>query len=99
MPKYDYNMVAIGAGSAGLVTAYICAATKAKVALVEKHKMGGDCLNTGCVPSKALIRSAKFMKDANSAKNLGFKTVNVEFDFADVMERIQRVIKTNPMIP
>lgn len=94
MPKYDYNMVAIGAGSAGLVTAYICAATKGKVALVEKHKMGGDCLNTGCVPSKALIRSAKFMKDAKSASSLGFKNVNVEFDFADVMERIQRVIQT-----
>lgn len=94
MPKYDYNMVAIGAGSAGLVTAYICAATKAKVALIEKHKMGGDCLNTGCVPSKALIRSAKFMKDAKNAQALGFKNVQVEYDFADVMERIQRVIKT-----
>ncbi len=93
MPKYQYNMVAIGAGSAGLVTSYICAATRAKVALIEKHKMGGDCLNTGCVPSKALIRSAKFMKDANRAKSLGFKSVDVEFDFSDVMERIQRVIK------
>lgn len=94
MAKYDYNMVAIGAGSAGLVTAYICAATKAKIALIEKHKMGGDCLNTGCVPSKALIRSAKFMKDTKSAQALGFKNVSVEFDFADVMERIQRVVKT-----
>ncbi|MCJ8275634.1 MAG: FAD-dependent oxidoreductase [Bdellovibrionales bacterium] len=93
MAKYDYNMVAIGAGSAGLVTAYICAATKAKVALIEKHKMGGDCLNTGCVPSKALIRSAKFMNDAKKAESLGFKSVNVEYDFADVMERIQRVVK------
>ncbi len=87
-------MVALGAGSAGLVTAYICAATKGKVALIEKHKMGGDCLNTGCVPSKALIRSAKFMKDVKRAKDLGFKKVDVEFDFADVMERIQRVVKT-----
>ncbi len=94
MPKYDYNMVAIGAGSAGLVTSYICAATKAKVALIEKHKMGGDCLNTGCVPSKALIRSAKFMKDVKRSERLGFKKVDVEFDFADVMERIQRVVKT-----
>lgn len=94
MAKYDYNMIAIGAGSAGLVTAYIVAATKGKVALIEKHKMGGDCLNTGCVPSKALIRSAKFMKDAKTAQSLGFKSVNVEYDFADVMERIQRVIKT-----
>ncbi len=94
MSKYDFNMVALGAGSAGLVTAYICAATKGKVALIEKHKMGGDCLNTGCVPSKALIRSAKFMKDVKRAKDLGFKKVDVEFDFADVMERIQRVVKT-----
>ena len=62
--------------------------------MVEKHKMGGDCLNTGCVPSKALIRSAKFMKDAKNAKALGFKNVQVEYEFADVMERIQRVIQT-----
>ena len=92
--KYDYNMVAIGAGSAGLVTAYICAAAKGKVALVEKHKMGGDCLNTGCVPSKALIRSAKFMKDVKRAQSLGFKKVDVEYDFAQIMERVQRVIQT-----
>ena len=59
--SYDYNMVVIGAGSAGLVSAYIAAATKAKVALIERHRMGGDCLNTGCVPSKALIRSAKLL--------------------------------------
>ena len=52
-------MVAIGAGAGGLVTSYIGAATKAKVAIIEKHKMGGDCLNTGCVPSKAIIKSAK----------------------------------------
>ncbi len=94
MPKYDYNMVAIGAGAAGLVTSYIVAATKGKVALIEKHKMGGDCLNTGCVPSKALIRSAKFMKDAKRAESLGFKKVDVEFDFADIMERVQRVVQT-----
>ena len=94
-PKtFDYNMVVIGAGSAGLVTSYIGAATKGKVALIEKHKMGGDCLNTGCVPSKALIRSAKFMADVNKCKRLGFKNVKVEFEFADVMERVQRVIKT-----
>ena len=71
MAKYDYNMVAIGAGSAGLVTAYICAATKGKVALIEKHKMGGDCLNTGCVPSKALIRSAKVLPDAKKSGKFG----------------------------
>jgi pyruvate/2-oxoglutarate dehydrogenase complex dihydrolipoamide dehydrogenase (E3) component/uncharacterized membrane protein YdjX (TVP38/TMEM64 family) len=94
-PKsFDYNMVVIGAGSAGLVTSYIGAATKGKVALIEKHKMGGDCLNTGCVPSKALIRSAKFMADIRKCQKLGFKSVDVEFDFAEVMERVQRVIKT-----
>jgi hypothetical protein len=60
--RFDRNVVVIGGGSAGLVTAYIAAAVKAKVTLVEKHKMGGDCLNTGCVPSKALIRSAKFSR-------------------------------------
>jgi len=90
----DYNMVVIGAGSGGLVTSYIGAATKGKVALIEKHRMGGDCLNTGCVPSKALIRSAKFMADIKKCKSLGFKNVQVEFEFSDVMERVQRVIKT-----
>jgi pyruvate/2-oxoglutarate dehydrogenase complex dihydrolipoamide dehydrogenase (E3) component/uncharacterized membrane protein YdjX (TVP38/TMEM64 family) len=90
----DYNMVVIGAGSGGLVTSYIGAATKGKVVLIEKHRMGGDCLNTGCVPSKALIRSAKFMSDINKCQSLGFKNVQVDFNFADVMERVQRVIKT-----
>jgi pyruvate/2-oxoglutarate dehydrogenase complex dihydrolipoamide dehydrogenase (E3) component/uncharacterized membrane protein YdjX (TVP38/TMEM64 family) len=90
----DYNMVVIGAGSGGLVSSYIGAATKGKVVLIEKHRMGGDCLNTGCVPSKALIRSAKFMSDIKKCQNLGFKNVQVDFDFADVMERVQRVIKT-----
>ena len=94
-PKsFDYNMVVIGGGSAGLVTSYIGVATKGKVALVEKHKMGGDCLNTGCVPSKALIRSAKLMSDVKKSKDLGFKSVDVNFEFSDVMERVQRVIKT-----
>ncbi len=59
--QFDNNLVVIGAGSGGLVTSYIAAAVKAKVTLIEKHKMGGDCLNTGCVPSKALIRSAKWL--------------------------------------
>jgi len=87
-------MVVIGAGSAGLVTSYIGAATKGKVALIEKHKMGGDCLNTGCIPSKALIRSAKFMADVKKCQKLGFKSVQIEFDFSDIMERVQRIIKT-----
>ena len=94
-PKsFKYNMVVIGAGAAGLVTSYIGAATKGKVALIEKQKMGGDCLHTGCVPSKALIRSAKFMADVKKCQKLGFKSVQVEFDFSEIMERVQRVIKT-----
>ena len=91
--KFDYNLVVIGAGSAGLVTSYIAAAVKAKVALIEKHKMGGDCLNTGCVPSKALIRSAKMLSYAKRAKEFGFKSGNFEFEFSMIMERIQRIIR------
>jgi dihydrolipoamide dehydrogenase len=91
--KFDYNLVAIGAGSGGLVSAYIAAAVKAKVALIEKDKMGGDCLNTGCVPSKALIRSAKMVSYARRAEEFGFKSGQVEYDFAEVMERVQNVIK------
>jgi len=91
--SFDYNMVVIGAGSGGLVSAYIAAAVKAKVALIEKYKMGGDCLNTGCVPSKALIRSAKMLNYAKRAKEFGFKSTTVDFDFAEVMERVQHVIK------
>ena len=92
--KFDRNLVVIGAGSAGLVAALIGAAVKAKVTLIEKHQMGGDCLNTGCVPSKALIRSAKFVAQAKKSKDLGIRTAAVEFDFAEVMERVQRVVKT-----
>ena len=94
-PKYfDNNLVVIGAGSGGLVTSYIAAAVKAKVTLIEKNKMGGDCLNTGCVPSKALIRSAKLLSHLKRAEEFGIKQVSADFDFADVMERVQAVIKT-----
>jgi len=92
--KFDRNLVVIGAGSAGLVAAYIAAAVKAKVTLVEKDRMGGDCLNTGCVPSKALIKSARLVAQAKRAKEFGLKAVQVDFDFAEVMERVQRVVKT-----
>jgi dihydrolipoamide dehydrogenase len=93
-PKsFDYNLAVIGAGSAGLVSSYIAAAVKAKVVLIEKHKMGGDCLNTGCVPSKALIRSAKFISQVNHAEKYGCKTAKVDFDFKDIMSRVQNVIK------
>ena len=90
---FDNNVVVIGAGSAGLVTSYIAAAVKAKVTLVEKHKMGGDCLNTGCVPSKALIRSAKFLSHTQRAKEFGMRSATAKFDFADVMERVAGVVK------
>ncbi|NOY70170.1 MAG: FAD-dependent oxidoreductase [Deltaproteobacteria bacterium] len=91
--KFDYNLVVIGAGAAGLVTSYIAAAVRAKVALIEKHKMGGDCLNTGCVPSKALIRSAKILSYVKRAEEFGFESGNIKFDFARVMERVGNVIK------
>jgi len=84
----------IGAGSAGLVAAYIAAAVKAKVTLIEKGRMGGDCLNTGCVPSKALIKSARLVAQARRPREFGFKAMQVDFDFADVMERVQRVVRT-----
>lgn len=91
--QFKYNLVVVGGGSAGLVTSYIGAAAKAKVALIEKHKMGGDCLNTGCVPSKTLLRTAKFMYDLKRSKDLGIKSAHAEFDFSEVMERVRRVIK------
>ena len=91
--RFDRNLVVIGAGSAGLVTAYIAAAVKAKVTLIEKHQMGGDCLNTGCVPSKALIRSAKLLSHIRRSAEFGIRKATAEFDFAEVMERVQRVIK------
>ncbi|PCC97411.1 FAD-dependent oxidoreductase [Halopseudomonas pelagia] len=90
--SFDRNLVVIGAGSGGLVSAYIAAAVKANVTLIEKHAMGGDCLNTGCVPSKALIRSAKLAAEVNKAHELGFNTASAEVNFARVMDRIQRVI-------
>ena len=92
--RFDRNLVVIGGGSAGLVTAYIAAAVKSKVTLVEKHKLGGDCLNTGCVPSKALIRSAKLLSHMRRAPEFGIREAKAEFDFAEVMTRVQTVIKT-----
>ena len=91
--KFDRNIVVIGGGSAGLVTAYIAAAVKAKVTLIEKHKLGGDCLNTGCVPSKALIRSAKFLSHVARAQEFGCRGASADFSFADVMERVRRIVR------
>ena len=92
--RFDRNLIVIGAGSAGLVTSYIAAAVRARVTLVEKHRMGGDCLNTGCVPSKALIRSAKLLSHMARSKEFGIASARAKFDFATVMERVQSVIRT-----
>lgn len=91
---FDNNIIVIGGGSAGLVTAYIAATVKAKVTLIEKHRMGGDCLNTGCVPSKALIRSAKLISQMQRCKEYGINRAEFELDFAQIMQRVQRVVKT-----
>ncbi|MBF0279368.1 MAG: FAD-dependent oxidoreductase [SAR324 cluster bacterium] len=93
MAKMDYNLVAIGAGAAGLVTSYIGAVSKAKVALVEKHRMGGDCLYTGCVPSKALISNAKVVKTLKEHEAFGLENVQYSVNFSQVMERIQEIIR------
>ena len=90
--RFDRNLVVIGAGAGGLVSSYIAAVVKAKVTLIEGHKMGGDCLNFGCVPSKALIRSAKMAKQLSKAAELGFADAAGRVDFAAVMQRVHRVI-------
>ena len=93
-PKcFDRNLVVIGAGAGGLVSAYIAAAVKAKVTLIEGHKMGGDCLNYGCVPSKALIRSAKAIKQLRKAQTFGLRDAQGTVDFAAVMQRVHSVIR------
>lgn len=91
---FDRNLIVIGAGAAGLVSAYIAAATRAKVTLIESHKMGGDCLNYGCVPSKALIRTAAFLQQVKDTRSLGIAQTSVQYDFAAVMDRVRRVVKT-----
>ncbi|MGC1427888.1 MAG: FAD-dependent oxidoreductase [Albidovulum sp.] len=90
--RYDRNLIVIGAGAAGLVSAYIAAAVKAKVTLIEGHKMGGDCLNYGCVPSKALIRSAKLAHQMRHADHYGLEVAKPEFSFRKIFERIHAVI-------
>ncbi len=90
--KYDANLIVIGAGAAGLVSSYIASAVKAKVILIEKHKMGGDCLNTGCVPSKAIIRSAKINSYINRAEKFGIDVKDSDVNFSNIMSRVQAVI-------
>jgi pyruvate/2-oxoglutarate dehydrogenase complex dihydrolipoamide dehydrogenase (E3) component/uncharacterized membrane protein YdjX (TVP38/TMEM64 family) len=92
-PKtFDRNLIVIGAGAGGLVTALIGAAVKAKVTLVEAHKMGGDCLNFGCVPSKAIIKSAKLAHQMRHAENYGLNAATPTFSFKAVMQRIHDII-------
>ncbi len=91
--RFDRNMVVIGAGAAGLVTSYIAAAVKAKVTLVESHKMGGDCLNYGCVPSKALIKTATLARQMRHSNEYGIAAASYTLDFAQVMERVARVVR------
>jgi dihydrolipoamide dehydrogenase len=92
--KFDYNMVVVGGGAGGLVSSYIAAAVKAKVCLIENDKMGGDCLNTGCVPSKAIIKSAKIIHSIKNANEFGVSCENIKVDFAKVMARVQEKIKS-----
>lgn len=91
--RFDRNLIVIGAGAAGLVASYTAAAAGAAVTLVERHRMGGDCLNTGCVPSKALIRSARMMADLQRCADFGIEAAGVEVDFSKVMERVRSVIR------
>ena len=91
--KFAYNLVIIGAGSGGLVSSLVAATVKAKVALIEKNKMGGDCLNTGCVPSKALIRAAKAASEFKKAGRLGIEGVRYKVNFKKVMAGVHQAIK------
>ncbi len=91
--RFDRNMIVIGGGAAGLVASYIAAALKARVTLVESHKMGGDCLNTGCVPSKALIRSSTLLHQMKHSAEYGIADARPSFNFADAMERVAQVVR------
>jgi pyruvate/2-oxoglutarate dehydrogenase complex dihydrolipoamide dehydrogenase (E3) component/uncharacterized membrane protein YdjX (TVP38/TMEM64 family) len=91
--SFDRNLIVIGGGAGGLVSAYIAAAVKAKVTLIEAHKMGGDCLNYGCVPSKALIKSAKLASQMRHGEKYGLSDTTPTFSFKTVMQRIHDVIR------
>lgn len=90
--KFDRNMIVIGAGAGGLVTSYIAAAVKAKVTLIEAGEMGGDCLNYGCVPSKAIIKSAKIAEQIRNAHHYGLEDSQPQFSFKKVMQRVHQVV-------
>ena len=92
MAQYDYNLIVIGGGTAGLITANVAAQANARVALIEAHKMGGDCLNTGCVPSKTLISSAKLAANIRRSAQFGLQVDGLSIDFAQVMQQVQEKI-------
>lgn len=91
--RFDRNIIVIGAGAGGLVSAFLATTLRAKVTLIEAHKMGGDCLNTGCVPSKALIRTARLAHDLKNAASFGISEGRANVDFRKIMERVHRVIR------
>ena len=94
-PKsFQYNSIVLGGGSAGLVAAYTSSTLKGKVALVEREKMGGDCLNTGCVPSKAILRSAKYISDIKHHADFGLTHASCDYQFADIIQRVKYKIAT-----
>src|SRR6185503_1037599 len=90
-PTGRYNLVVIGAGTAGLVTAAGAAGLGAKVALVERHLLGGDCLNYGCVPSKAILRAARAVAEVRAAERFGIHARDVSVDFPKIIERMRRL--------
>ena len=90
--SFEYNTVVIGGGSAGLVAAYTTSTLQGKVALIEKHQMGGDCLNTGCVPSKSILRSAKFIADLKESPSYGLSKASYQFEFKNIMARVHNKI-------
>ena len=92
--SYQYNTIVLGGGSAGLVAAYTTRTLQGKVALIERHKMGGDCLNTGCVPSKAILRSAKFIADIKNYAAFGVNNADCDFQFKDIIQRVHSKIST-----
>lgn len=93
-PKcFEFNLVVVGAGSAGLVAAYMAASMKAKVALIEKDRMGGDCLHTGCVPSKTFLHSARVLSHLRRSSEYGLGSAEVAVDFSKVMQRVRSVVE------
>ncbi|MXZ43622.1 MAG: FAD-binding protein [Gammaproteobacteria bacterium] len=92
MAKYDYNLIVIGAGSAGLIASLVSATAGAKTMLVESNQMGGDCLHTGCVPSKTLIASARIAHEVRNASRYGIETTQASTNFPAVMRRVHEAI-------